>query len=104
MKGAAMRSAAPFTAIDLLKLLKEYPNENAQNARQHFFDSLFCGYASLDVNNPDPMKMEAKLATGTAMNEDVTVLLQGGALKNQVRHVLPEASDSFKLIRVNIHA
>jgi hypothetical protein len=44
MKGAAMRSAAPFTAIDLLKLLKEYPNENAQNARQHFLDSLFCGY------------------------------------------------------------
>jgi hypothetical protein len=79
MKGAAMRSAAPFTAIDLLKLLKEYPNENAQNAqnaRQHFFDSLFCGYASLDVNNPDPMKMAAKLATGTAMNEGVTVLLQ----------------------------
>jgi hypothetical protein len=27
--------------------------------------------------------MAAKLATGTAMNEDVTVLLQGGALKNK---------------------
>lgn len=40
--------------------------------------------------------MAAKLATGTAMNEDVTVLLQGGALKNQVWHFLPEASGSFK--------
>jgi hypothetical protein len=45
MKGAAMRIAAPFTALDLLNLLKEYPNENAQNARQHFFFSLFRGYA-----------------------------------------------------------
>ncbi len=34
--------------------------------------------------------MTAKLATGTAMNEDVTVLLQGGALKNQVQHFLPD--------------
>jgi translation initiation factor 1 (eIF-1/SUI1) len=34
------------------------------------------------------MKMAAKLATGTAMNEDVTVLLQGGVVKNQVRHFL----------------
>lgn len=48
--------------------------------------------------------MAAKLATGTAMNEDVTVLLQGGALKNQARHFLPEASGSFKSNRVNIHA
>jgi len=45
MKGAAVRIAAPFTAPDLLNLLKEYPNENAQNAPQHFFDSLFRGYA-----------------------------------------------------------
>lgn len=37
-----MHIAAPFTAPDLLNLLKEYPNENA---RQHFFDSLFRGYA-----------------------------------------------------------
>lgn len=29
--------------------------------------------------------MAAKLATGTAMNEDVTVLFQGVAIKNQVR-------------------
>ena len=36
--------------------------------------------------------MAAKLATGTAMNEDVTVLLQGGALKNQAQHFLPERS------------
>jgi hypothetical protein len=42
------------------------------------------------------MKMGAKATTGTAMNEDITVLLQGGALKNQVRHFLPEASGSFK--------
>lgn len=48
--------------------------------------------------------MAANLAMGTATNEGVTVLLQGGALKNQVRHFLPEASGSFKLIRVNIHA
>lgn len=40
-----MRIAATVTALDLLNLLKEYPNENAQNARQHFFDSLFRGYA-----------------------------------------------------------
>lgn len=40
-----MSIAATFTALDLLNLLKEYPNENAQNAHQHFFDSLFRGYA-----------------------------------------------------------
>lgn len=40
-----MSIAAPFTALDLLNLLKEYPNENTQNSRQHFFDSLFRGYA-----------------------------------------------------------
>ncbi len=39
-----MRIAAPFTALDLLNLFKEYPNKNAQNARHHFFDSLFRGY------------------------------------------------------------
>lgn len=39
-----MNIAASFTALDLPNLLKEYPNENAQNARQHFFDSLFRGY------------------------------------------------------------
>jgi hypothetical protein len=42
------------------------------------------------------MKVAAKLATGTAMNEDVTVLLQGGVLKNQMWHFLREASGSFK--------
>jgi len=39
----AYRSALHCT--HLINLLKEYPNENAQNARQHFFDSLFRGYA-----------------------------------------------------------
>ena len=34
--------------------------------------------------------MAAKLVTGTATNEGVTVLLQGGALKNQVRQFLPK--------------
>jgi hypothetical protein len=37
MMGAAMSIAAPFAAPDLLNRLKEYPNESAQNARQHFF-------------------------------------------------------------------
>jgi hypothetical protein len=45
MKGAAISIAAPFTALDLINRLKEYPNENAQISRQHFFDSLFCGHA-----------------------------------------------------------
>jgi hypothetical protein len=42
------------------------------------------------------MKMAAKLATGTAMNEDVTVLLQGGVVKNQVRHFLPDAKQHWE--------
>jgi hypothetical protein len=45
MKGAAISLAAPITARDLINLLKKYQNENAQISHQHFFDSLFCGYA-----------------------------------------------------------